>query len=415
MILYFSTLEPDQRLVLRRLTRHDGGKGFSPVVIDEPVVGWLSTRAEPGWRFTQRVTLPFTTINPYTPFAGGEVPTRSSSDASRNGRPSSRPPGRCSSTAAASSASPRCCAASSGCSPTPGRRRPHGGGQPRSGRVAVYLDLKAASIGEAQEPAALWTVLAQRLEDVGVLPPRAGRGAPARRGGRASYLQWLDADDGNRLLLLLDEADNFLTADSQADRRGRGAEFPTLQRLKGLMAILGPPVQGGVRRACTRCSGSTTAPIPRSRTAATTSSIGPLRSMDAYRLVVDPMNALGYTFASPELVWRLLLFTNYQASLVQIVCEALVRELSRRDCRRGGGRIFITADDVEAVYAKREVRDLIVQRFRWTINLDSRYRVIALVVALQQPGLRSRRHVHARGPARSTARCSGRPASPAGC
>ena len=43
----------------------------------------------------------------------------------------------------------------------------------------------------------------------------------------------------------------------------------------------------------------------------------------------------------------------------------------------------ITGGDVESVYAKREVRDLIVQRFRWTINLDSRYRVIALVVALQ--------------------------------
>jgi hypothetical protein len=68
---------------------------------------------------------------------------------------------------------------------------------------------------------------------------------------------------------------------------------------------------------------------------------------------------------------------------VQIVCEALVRELSRRDLPRGGGRILITTGDVESVYAKREVRNLIVQRFRWTINLDSRYRVIALVVALQ--------------------------------
>ena len=111
--------------------------------------------------------------------------------------------------------------------------------------------------------------------------------------------------------------------------------------------------------------------------------IGPLRSMDAYSLVVDPMNALGYTFSSPELVWRLLLFTNYQASLVQIMCEALVRELSRRRLPHGGGRILITSEDVESVYAKREVRDLIVQRFRWTINLDNRYRVIGLVVALR--------------------------------
>ena len=44
LILYFNTLDPAQRLMLRRQTRYDGGKGFSPVVIDEPVIAWLSTR-----------------------------------------------------------------------------------------------------------------------------------------------------------------------------------------------------------------------------------------------------------------------------------------------------------------------------------------------------------------------------------
>jgi hypothetical protein len=95
------------------------------------------------------------------------------------------------------------------------------------------------------------------------------------------------------------------------------------------------------------------------------------------------MTALGYKFPSPELVWRLLLFTNYQAALVQIVCEALVREMQDRKLPEEGGRILITSADVDAVCTKREVRDLIAQRFRWTINLDNRYRVIALVVALR--------------------------------
>ena len=66
---------------------------------------------------------------------------------------------------------------------------------------------------------------------------------------------------------------------------------------------------------------------------------------------------------------------------MQILCEALVREMSRKELPRGGGRIVIDAADVERVITKREVRDLIVQRFWWTINLDPRYRVIALVVA----------------------------------
>jgi hypothetical protein len=194
--------------------------------------------------------------------------------------------------------------------------------------------------------------------------------------------RWLDSDDGNRLLLLLDEADNFLTADSQAGRGAVGGEFPTLQRLKGLMAESGrrfKAVFAGLHQV-QRFHDSSNTPVAHGGNDIL---VGPLGSLDAYHLVVDPMNALGYTFESPDLVWRLLLLTNYQASLVQIVCEALVRELSRRDLPRGGGRILITAGDVESVYAKREVRDLIVQRFRWTINLDPRYRVIALVVALQ--------------------------------
>ena len=171
-----------------------------------------------------------------------------------------------------------------------------------------------------------------------------------------------------------------------------------LQRLKGLMATSGrrfKAVFAGLHQV-QRFHDSSNTPVAHGGDDIL---VGPLRSMDAYHLVVDPMSALGYKFESPDLVWRLLLLTNYQASLVQILCEALVRELSRRDFPRGGGRIFVTGGDVESVYAKRDVRDLIVQRFRWTINLDSRYRVIALVVALQSLDPDTGRHVHARGTA----------------
>jgi hypothetical protein len=378
IILYFNTVAPDQRLMLRRQTRYDGGKGFSPVVIDEPVIAWLSTRPEPGWRFTQRVTLPFTTINPYAPFAAGEVP-----DEVFVGREAERQAiedptgsmfvygGRQLGKSALLRRVERLFTES-----VPAQQQ-----GVRTGHVAVYLDLKAASIGEAQEPAALWTVLAQRLQARGVLSLK-----PNRQPGPDEVVQqvteWLNSDDGNRLLLLLDEADNFLTADSQAGRGQIGGEFPTLQRLKGLMATSGrrfKAVLAGLHQV-QRFHDSSNTPVAHGGDDIL---VGPLGSLDAYHLVVDPMNALGYAFQSPDVVWRLLLLTNYQASLVQIVCEALVRELSRRDLPEAGGRVLVTGGDVESVYTRREVRDLIVQRFRWTVNLDSRYRVIALVVALQ--------------------------------
>jgi hypothetical protein len=378
IIVYFNTLDAAQRLQLRRSTRHNGGKGFSPVVVDDAVAGWLTTLAEPGWRFTQRVTLPFTTMNPYSPFAGGEVPEevfvgREQERAEIESQTGSmfvyggRQLGK--------SALLRRVERMFTDAPFP----PHGGWHARSGRVAVYLDLKAASIGEAREPSALWPVLAERLVAAQVLPKDASRTTLPEKVSKL-ISDWLQADDGNRLLLLLDEADNFLTKDSRARKSGSGAEFPNLQRLKELMETSDrrfKAVFAGLHQV-QRFHDSSNTPVAHGGGDIL---IGQLSTMAAYRLVVDPMTALGYEFASEEHVWRLLLFANYQASLVQIVCEALVREMSRKELPSGGGRIVIDAADVETVIAKREVRDLIVQRFWWTINLDPRYRVIALVVA----------------------------------
>jgi hypothetical protein len=381
IIVYFNTLDPEQRLQLRRLTSHNGGKGFSPVVIDDAVAGWLSVLAEPGWRFTQRVTLPFTTINPYTPFAGGEVPEEVFVGRAQEREQIESPTGSMfvygGRQLGKSAVLRRVERMFTDDWEPPKDSKWHA----RAGRVAVYLDLKATSIGEAREPAALWTVLAERLRDAHVLPP--GRDKVADPDEVTQQLSgWLNADDGSRLLLLLDEADNFLTADSQARDSGVGAEFPTLQRLKGLMETSGrrfKAVFAGLHQV-QRFHDSSNTPVAHGGDDIL---IGPLTTMDAFHLVVDPMTALGYEFASPDVVWRLLLFANYQASLVQIVCEALVRELSRRQPAAEGGRIVVTAADVESVIAKREVRNLIVQRFWWTINLDPRYRVIALVVAVR--------------------------------
>lgn len=379
VIVYFNALDAVQRLQLRRSTRPGGGKGFSPLVIDDAVVGWLTTLAEPGWRLTQRVTLPFTTINPYSPFAGGEVPDevfvgREQERAQIESQTGSmfvyggRQLGK-------SALLRRVERMINEDGPEP---RPTTGWRARSGRVAVYLDLKAASIGEAREPSALWPVLAERLVAAQVLPREATRVTTPERVSKL-ISDWLRVDDGNRLLLLLDEADNFLTKDSRARASG-GAEFPNLQRLKELMGTSDrrfKAVFAGLHQV-QRFHDSSNTPVAHGGDDIL---IGQLSALAAYQLVVDPMTALGYEFASEEHVWRLLLFANYQASLVQIVCEALVREMSRRELPPDGGRIVIDVSDVAAVIAKRDVGDLIVQRFWWTINLDPRYRVIALVVA----------------------------------
>lgn len=378
VIFYFGVLDARARVQLRNLTLPGRGKGFSPLVIDEAVVAWLTSREEPGWRFTQRVTLPFTTINPYTPFASGEVPEEVFVGRDDERRRVESPTGsmfvyggRQLGKSALLRRVERKFNESS----------PQDSNQPvRTGNVAIYIDLKAAGIGEAKEPATLWPLLGERLKQVGVIPQKAPRTAKAQD-VTAHIKAWIDAEAENRLILLLDEADNFLTVDADAgDSSARGA-FPVLQALKGIMESTQrrfKPVFAGLHQVQRFHDASNTpvahggADIP----------IGPLKSSDAYSLVADPMSALGYRFGSPELVWQLLLVTNYQASLIQIVCEALVRHMQPRSLPADGGRIVIEERDVRSVCEDDTVQALVAQRFRWTINLDSRYRVIALVVAL---------------------------------
>ncbi|HTJ39978.1 MAG TPA: hypothetical protein VL738_42815, partial [Dactylosporangium sp.] len=205
LILYFGILDVDQRLKLRQHSIPTSGKGSPTLVIDEAVIGWLATRQEAGFRATQEVTLPFTSINPYTPFAGGDVPSEVFVGREREREAVERASGsmfvyggRQLGKSALLRRVERLFT-----EPTPAQpERPERPGrserswQPRTGHVAVYLDLKAASIGEAQEPAALWTVLAQRLEARAVLPPLTGRGTDADE-VISQLTQWLSADDGN--------------------------------------------------------------------------------------------------------------------------------------------------------------------------------------------------------------------------
>lgn len=366
IILYFGTLSSKDRVELRRLTTRPG-TAFSPIVVDTAVMAWLAAKPEPGWKLTQRVTLPFTTLNPYAPFAGGEVPAEVFV-----GRETER---------------------AQIVDPT-GPMFVYGGrqlgksallrrverGMTSEGTISLYLDLKAAGIGDAAAPDKLWSRLGPCLVERGVVnaQPKLGWNADNVCG---AIRQWLEKDGSRRMLLLLDEADNFLTADARdAGPTGHGG-FPTLQRLKELMEGSQrrfKPVFAGLHQV-QRFHDLPNTPVAHGGQDVL---IGPLKPVDARQLVRDPMYALGFEFEDEETMWRLLLFTNYQASLIQIICEALITHMARAaTLEHDGGRMVITNRHIDEVYANRQVRDNIALRFRWTINLDPRYRLIAIVAA----------------------------------
>jgi hypothetical protein len=176
---------------------------------------------------------------------------------------------------------------------------------------------------------------------------------------------------------LLDEADGFLSQDAQVGFRHttllKGMMDDTNRRFKVVFAGLHNVLR------TTRLSNHPLAhfgdPI----------AIGPLiQGADiraARALVEGPLGALGYRFTSPDLVFRILAQTNYYPSLIQLYGYHLLRHLGERLQVSVRSREYppysISSDHLDEAYGSRELREAIRQRFALTLQLDTRYEVIA--------------------------------------
>lgn len=247
---------------------------------------------------------------------------------------------------------------------------------------AVYLDLKGRGIGEAEPAGRIWRELVVELKERGLLQSKIVSDVSADD-VVPQIRTWLNNNPGKRLLLLADEADAFLTADSRGvPTPGGVATFPNVLRLKELMESTDrrfKVVFAGLHQV-QRFGHLSNVPLVHGGPDVL---VGPLDAADARRLVAEPLAALGYAFEQPELVWRLLAATNYQASLIQIFCEELVRTLHNRVSHVQDLPVRISENDVEAVAANNRVRARIAERLRITINLEDRYRVLMLIIALE--------------------------------
>ncbi|MYQ48809.1 hypothetical protein GTW40_27895 [Streptomyces sp. SID4985] len=368
LVLYLHPLGIDGR---RRLADASRSGAQPALVVDPAVVGWMAARAPGSFRAMQRVTLPWAAYNPYTPFVAGLVPAEVFYGRDEEMREVMDPRG--------------------GLFLYGGRQLGKSALLRRVAKifprrsddyVAVYLDLLKAEIGQAEAPDKIWSMLADELKRRGVFGNRrveqAGPDLIVRRLG-----EWLDEDESRRLLVLADEADAFLTADSRRTFKvGGESTFPNVKRFQQLMehsdrrfkiVFAGlHQVQrfGALSNVSTAHGGPDVL-------------VGPLKQQAALKLVTEPMAALGYVFERPELVWRILAITNYQANLVQIFCSELVRTLHSRPYVITGRAMAITDGDVQEVAASETLRRRIAERLRFTINLEDRYRVLALVIALR--------------------------------
>ncbi|MEV5417525.1 hypothetical protein ACIQUO_04010 [Streptomyces albogriseolus] len=370
LILYLQPLGAEGR---RQLALASRSRGQQALVVDPAVVGWVAARAPRSFRATQRVTLPWTGYTPYTPHVAGLVPPEVFKGRAEEMQEVLRPDGSVflfgGRQLGKSSLLRQAVEVFQKADP--------------DRHIAVYMDLLKADIGHAEPPEGIWRVLLAELKRRGVIGTNVSDRAVDVDVIADAVQQWIEAEPGRRVLLLADEADAFLTADAQAVYTGGGqSTFRTVKRLQRLMETTSRSfkvVFAGLHQV-QRFNHLTNVVTAHGGPGIL---VGPLKPQAAVGLVEEPLAAVGLTFETPDLVWHILGVTNYQANLVQIFCDHLVAYMQQRAMPADGRHAPITWDDVQAVANLERVRELIAERLRYTINLEDRYRVLTLLVALR--------------------------------
>ena len=237
-----------------------------------------------------------------------------------------------------------------------------------------YLDIRALGsrdVSLSRRPDALWGMLRNWLHSTRLLqsPPDD----PVAL--RTRLVERFKRDKSLQIYLLLDEADNFLEADGAAD-------FPILTELKALSDETGrrfKVVLCGLH-SVQRYSLLPNQPLAHVGRAMV---VGPLDPKAAIELVREPLFTLGFRFEDETPLYRIFCYTNYHPALIQHFCRELVEHLMARRSSHSPTHV-ITVKDVEQVYQRAEVRQVIRERFEWTIALDERYQALVYAITLDQ-------------------------------
>ena len=255
--------------------------------------------------------------------------------------------------------------------------------EPASHHLAEFIDLRYEGVGTAYEAGHVWVVLWRVLKELGIIGDESTR-PPGREGLTDAIKQaisrWLKENSERRILLLLDEADAFLEAD-------RTAEYEASTSLKGLMEETGRRFKVVLCGLHNVLRNTERANHPLAHLGEPIC-IGPLlndRDLNQARMLIrEPMATVGYRFETDNLITRILLWTNYYPSLIQLFGDALVSHL-----REKATHVFpqvISSVDLQTVINRDDFRERIRERFIWTLQLDPRYEVTAYAMALELRG-----------------------------
>ena len=195
---------------------------------------------------------------------------------------------------------------------------------------------------------------------------------------------WLSQTSARRrVIVLLDEADEFISAESTSG-------FPEITRLKELMEKTGREfkvVFAGLHNV-QRLHNVANSPLPHLRTPTV---IGPLNRtrgdrQAGYELVTEPLRAAGFRFESPQDADRILAYTNEYPSLVQEFMSGLISQrhkmLGKSYAMPEDGPLWVIPhQELFEHDGFADIESKIREKFLLTLNLDVRYALVAYTLA----------------------------------
>ncbi|MHB9108548.1 MAG: AAA family ATPase [Armatimonadota bacterium] len=354
LIIYIGRLNQHNRQELVRVSRE---AGLSIALLDEALLFFLAGEQDARGRLQVflRCALPFAFVNPYV--KAGEVPSEMFYGREQMADELINPHG----------ASVVFGGRQLGKSTLLRHieRRFHNPGEGRYARVKnIY------NVGRPTEPVGMiWQHLYEALVDLGLA--NRSRAQASRRLVMDGIRNALKEKSDRRIILMLDEADKFLEADSKSgfsivsdleqlmndtERRFK-VIFAGLNSVMRYQAMLNQPLS--------RLGSICVTPFP---------------ATIAQKLVREPLEALGYEIPD-EAVLRILSYTNYHPGILQYVCHQLVAQFQQPGI--DGPPFRITLADIEQVY-NQNVREFIKERFDLTLRLDARYAIVAYAMIFDQ-------------------------------
>lgn len=254
--------------------------------------------------------------------------------------------------------------------------------------VVVYRDIK--NVGSVDLPSAVWDRIGEALKE------KKFSSAEACRGDRVvdTMKGWLRTQPKRQLLILLDEADNFLESEMESD-------FEHIVKMKGLMEETGRRIKF-VYAGLHNVQRFVRAPNSPFLHLGEPVNIGPLLGEDrhaARQMVFEPMAAVGVGFKETTDAHHMLSLVGYYPSLLQTFGKSLLAKVDQELARKGELEMPVLLDRnaLEEGFKAAEFRTEIREKFRATLELDPRYELIAYAVCHKAEEERARGQIAGHG------------------